>query len=86
MTKAPPVRKGSSKEMLRDMPLPPTEEPEISYKRLFETSQDGIFVLDLKTRRIVEVNPGLCLLTGLSRSRLIAANPESIKKLVYNLN
>jgi len=67
--------------MLRDMPLPPAEEPEISYKRLFETSQDGIFVLDRKTRRIVEVNPGLCLLTGLSRSRLIAANPESIAPL-----
>jgi light-regulated signal transduction histidine kinase (bacteriophytochrome) len=29
----------------------------------------------------VEVNPGLCLLTGLSRSRLIAANPESIAPL-----
>lgn len=81
MTKAPPVRKGSSKEMLRDMPLPPTEEPEISYKRLFETSQDGIFVLDVNTRRIVDVNPGICLLTGLSRSRLIAANPESIAPL-----
>jgi PAS domain S-box-containing protein len=63
------------------MPLPQTEEPEISYKRLFESSQDGIFVLDFNTRRIVDVNPGICLLTGLSRSRLIAANPESIAPL-----
>jgi len=81
MTKAPPVRKSSTKEILRDIPLPQTEEPEISYKRLFESSQDGIFVLDFNTRRIVDVNPGICLLTGLSRSRLIAANPESIAPL-----
>jgi len=81
MTKAPPVIKSSTKEILRDIPLPHTEEPEISYKRLFESSQDGIFVLDFNTRRIVDVNPGICLLTGLSRSRLIAANPESIAPL-----
>ena len=81
MTKEPPVRTRSSKEMLRDMPLPPTADPEISYKRLFESSQDGIFVLDFNTRRIVDVNPGTCLLTGLSRSCLIAANPESIAPL-----
>ena len=81
MTKAPPVRKSSTKEILRDIPLPQTEEPEIPYKRLFESSQDGIFVLDFNTRRIVDVNPGICLLTGLSRSRLIAANPESIAPL-----
>ena len=49
MIKAPRVRKSSSKETLRDMPLPLTEEPEISYKRLFEASQDGIFVLDVNT-------------------------------------
>jgi len=81
MTKAPPVRKSSTKEILGVIPLPQTEEPEISYKRLFESSQDGIFVLDFNTRRIVDVNPGICLLTGLSRSRLIAANPESIAPL-----
>lgn len=62
------------------MPLPPQQE-EVSYRRLFETSQDGIFVLDFGTRRIVEVNPGICLLTGLSRSHLIGANPESIAPL-----
>lgn len=81
MTKSPPMRKSSTKEILRDMPLPPTEEPDISYKRLFETSQDGIFVLDFHTRRIVDVNPAMCLLTGISRSHLIAANPENIAPL-----
>jgi PAS domain S-box-containing protein len=81
MTTSPPVRKSGSKEFLRDMPLPPTEESEISYKRLFETSQDGISVLDFRTRRIVDVNPAMCLLTGLSRSCLIAANPENIAPL-----
>ena len=81
MTKSPPIRKSSTKEILRDMPLPPTEEPEVSYSRLFETSQDGIFVLDFHTRRIVDVNPAMCLLTGISRSRLIAATPENIAPL-----
>jgi|GEM_PF-3900609 hypothetical protein len=32
MTKAPQIRKSISKEILRDMPLPPTKEPEISCK------------------------------------------------------
>lgn len=32
MTKAPQVRKSISKEILRDMPLSPTKEPEISCK------------------------------------------------------
>ena len=77
----PPARKSSAKEILRDVPLPPSEQPETSYKRLFETSQDGILVLDFETHRIVEANPGICLLTGLSRLRLIGADPESIAPL-----
>ena len=77
----PPARKSSAKEILRDVPLPPTEQPETSYKRLFETSQDGILVLDSETHRIVEANPGICLLTGLSRPRLIGADPENIAPL-----
>jgi hypothetical protein len=32
MTKAPQVRTSISKEILRDFPLPPTKEPEISCK------------------------------------------------------
>jgi PAS domain S-box-containing protein len=81
MTKPPPVRKASAKDFLRDRPLLPRKEMETQYRRLFETSQDGIFVLDFSTRRIVDVNPGFCLLTGLSRFRLIGANPESIAPL-----
>lgn len=81
MTKAPPATHRISVEVPRDMPLPPPVEPEVSYKRLFETSQDGIFVLDFHTHRIVEVNPAMCLLTGISRSRLIAANPGNIAPL-----
>ncbi|MFM8831642.1 MAG: PAS domain-containing protein, partial [Spartobacteria bacterium] len=59
MTKAPPATHRISVEVPRDMPLPPPVEPEVSYKRLFETSQDGIFVLDFHTHRIVEVNPAM---------------------------
>lgn len=81
MTKAPPTASTRSSDIPRDMPLPPSGEEEPSHRRLFETSQDGIFVLDFHTRRIVDVNPALCLLTGIPRSRLIAANPENIAPL-----
>jgi len=81
MTEPPPARKSRAKEILRDVPLPPPEEAETSFKRLFETSQDGIFVLDFDARRIVEANPGICLLTGLPRAHLIGANPEGVAPL-----
>lgn len=67
--------------MSRDIPLPPCDREQTSYRRLFETSQDGIFVLDFETRRIVEANPGICLLTGLSKAHLVGSHPEGVAPL-----
>ncbi|MEI8293549.1 MAG: ATP-binding protein [bacterium] len=81
MTKQPPARPSRAKEIPRDVQLPPNYEPEPSYRRLFETSQDGIFVLDTTTQRIVDANPGICLLTGVSRQHLIGSKPEGVAAL-----
>jgi len=35
------------------------EVSELRYRRLFETAQDGILILDANTGRIIDVNPFL---------------------------
>src|SRR5476651_278039 len=44
---------------------------ELRYRRLFETAQDGILILDVDTGRITDVNPFLFNLLGFSRSEII---------------
>ena len=44
---------------------------ELSYRRLFESAQDGILILDVDTGRINDVNPFLFRLLGFSRSEMI---------------
>jgi len=44
---------------------------EIRYRRLFETAQDGILILDAATRKITEANPFMVELLGYSRSELL---------------
>jgi len=44
---------------------------EIRYRRLFETVQDGILILDADTGRITDMNPSLITLLGLSREELL---------------
>jgi len=44
---------------------------EVSYRRLFETAQDGILILDAKTGRIKNVNPFLIHLLGLTREEIV---------------
>jgi two-component system cell cycle sensor histidine kinase/response regulator CckA len=41
---------------------------EIRYRRLFESAKDGILILDAETGRIVDVNPFLVELLGISRN------------------
>src|ERR1035441_10149747 len=41
---------------------------ELSYRRLFEASQEGILILDVDTGRISDVNPFLIDLLGFSHS------------------
>jgi PAS domain S-box-containing protein len=44
---------------------------EIRYRRLFETAQDGILILDAETGQIVEVNPFLIDMLGFSRDQFL---------------
>ena len=44
---------------------------EIRYRRLFETAQDGILILDADTGQIVEVNPFLIAMLGFSREQFL---------------
>ncbi len=44
---------------------------EASYRRLFETAQDGILILNAYTGRIVDVNPYMIYLLGFSREQLL---------------
>jgi PAS domain S-box-containing protein len=43
----------------------------VSYRRLFEAAKDGIFILDINTGRINEVNPFLVELLGFSRDEML---------------
>ncbi|MBN1431546.1 MAG: PAS domain-containing protein, partial [Methanomicrobiaceae archaeon] len=67
---------------------------EIRYRRLFETAQDGILILDAETGQIVEVNPYFIKMLGFSREQFlgkkiweiglfkdILANKENFEKL-----
>lgn len=44
---------------------------EIRYRRLFETSPDGILILDAETRKITDANPFMTGLLGCSREELL---------------
>lgn len=46
-------------------------ESELRYRRLFETAQDGILILDAKTGMIEDVNPYLIKMLGYSREEFI---------------
>ena len=49
-----------------------TQRPsEIRYRRLFETAQDGLLILDAATRKIADANPFMLELLGYSRDELL---------------
>jgi transcriptional regulator with PAS, ATPase and Fis domain len=50
------------------------QESEIRYRRLFETAQDGILILDADTGMITDVNPYLINMLGYSREELVTKN------------
>ena len=47
------------------------KDSELRYRRLFETAQDGILIIDADTERIIDVNPFLVNLLGYSREDFI---------------
>lgn len=44
---------------------------EIRYRRLFETAQDGILIVDTQTGDVVDVNPSMARLMGLSQEEFL---------------
>ena len=55
-------RNGSSNASDKHMPIgDPLRESEVRYRRLFESAQDGILILDAATGRITDANsvPGV---------------------------
>ena len=51
---------------------------EKGYRRLFETSMDGILILDAETGRIRDVNPFLTELLGCSHSEMVGKTVEEL--------
>ncbi len=47
------------------------EESETRYRRLFETAQDGILILDASTGKITDVNPFLITMLGYSHAEFL---------------
>ena len=48
------------------------EESELRYRRLFESAQDGILILEADTGAIIDVNPFLIKLLGYTRDEFIS--------------
>jgi diguanylate cyclase (GGDEF)-like protein/PAS domain S-box-containing protein len=62
--------KGATKKVETSIGLS-VKDSEIRYRRLFETAQDGILILDAETGAITDVNPFLINLLGYSREEFI---------------
>jgi diguanylate cyclase (GGDEF)-like protein/PAS domain S-box-containing protein len=62
--------KGSIKKIETSTELS-LKDSEIRYRRLFETAQDGILILDAETGAITDVNPFLIIMLGYSREEFI---------------
>jgi PAS domain S-box-containing protein len=54
-----------------DLPGLELRASELSYRRLFETAQDGILILDAETGEIEDVNPFLFELLGYSKAEML---------------
>jgi PAS domain S-box-containing protein len=57
------------------------QNSEARYRRLFETAQDGIFILDAESGRIMDVNPYLMDLMGYSYRELVGKTLWEISPL-----
>jgi PAS domain S-box-containing protein len=51
---------------------------ELNYRRLFEAARDGIFLLDIDTGRITDVNPYLSEFLGFSRDEMIGKTVDEL--------
>jgi PAS domain S-box-containing protein len=71
---APPngeTRPGDSHQNRISVPAADVPASELRYRRLFQTAQDGILILDAETGRVSDVNPFLVKLLGFSREEIV---------------
>jgi len=61
-------RKTKNEEKINELPL---KDSELRYRRLFESAQDGILILDSETGMITDVNPYLINMLGYSYDEFI---------------
>lgn len=59
-----------------------TPEANLRYRRLFETAQDGILILDFETGKIQDVNPYLIHMLGYTKDELIGKELWQIGAIV----
>ncbi len=55
----------------------PSDDPEQSYRRLFEAVADGLILQDLATGLVVEANPAACALYGYAPEAFIGLHPQA---------
>ncbi|EKD39810.1 MAG: signal transduction histidine kinase [uncultured bacterium] len=55
--------------LLKERTLEALQDSEKRYRRLFESAQDGILILDADSGKVVDVNPFLIRLPSFSRLR-----------------
>ena len=48
------------------------------YSVLFESSPEGVVIVDLKSKKIIEVNPAMCSLFGYTEKEFIGKTPQEI--------
>ncbi len=62
-------------------PVPPQifQAPALSYRRLFESARDGILILEAATERVLDANPCLEAMLGLSREELLGQTFEELR-------
>lgn len=56
----------------------PSQEEDWKYRKIFDTSDDGLIISDLETGLVVEANPAACRMHGYSRKEFIGRPLETI--------
>ncbi len=71
---SPPAPESSAANASDDASLKALRVSESRYRRLFETAQDGILLLNADTAQIEDVNPFLIEMLGYSHAEFLGKN------------
>ncbi|MBF2008215.1 MAG: PAS domain S-box protein [Chlorogloeopsis fritschii C42_A2020_084] len=53
------------------------QQSELQYRSIFEAIRDGLFISDIDTETVIEVNPAACQMHGYSYEEFIALHPSA---------